>query len=85
MDTKKLLNDYVTARTNQVGKFPDIIQKGMDTISGDIPFKLKLAITLSEMITFSSHIRKPIQLHDGTIVPTNAITFALSASGTSKD
>lgn len=85
METKKLLKDFIDARTNAQDSYPSIIRKGMDTIQGDIPFKLKLAITLSELITFSSHLRKPIQLHDGTLVPTNAIVFALSASGTSKD
>ncbi len=85
METKKLLEDFVKSRTSKVDSFPSIVRKGMDTIQGDIPFKLKLAITLSELITFSSHLRKPIRLHDGTIVPTNAIVFALSASGTSKD
>ncbi len=85
MDTKKLLKDYIDSKTSKQRPYPDIVGKAMDTIQGDIPFKLKLAIVLSELITFSSHLRKPIMLHDGTIVPTNAIVFALSASGTSKD
>jgi hypothetical protein len=85
MSTKQLLDTYVRDRTSNLGPFPDIVQKGINTISGDVPYKLKLAITLSELITFSSHLRKPIKLYDGTLVPTNAIVFALSASGTSKD
>ena len=85
MSTKQLLDTYVRDRTAKLGPFPDIVQKGINTISGDVPYKLKLAITLSELITFSSHMRKPIALYDGTLVPTNAIVFALSASGTSKD
>lgn len=85
MSTKQLLDTYVRDRTANLGPFPEIVQKGINTISGDVPYKLKLAITLSELITFSSHLRKPIKLYDGTLVPTNAIVFALSASGTSKD
>lgn len=85
METIDLLDEFVKMRTNKLSPFPEIVQKGMDTIAGEIPFKLKLAITLSELITFSSHLRKPIKLYDGTLVPTNAIVFALSASGTSKD
>lgn len=85
MDTKDLLEGYVKERTKNLGPFPDIVQKGIDTIDGEVPFKLKLAITLAELITFGSHLRKPIKLYDGTLVPTNAIVFALSASGTSKD
>lgn len=85
MSTLDLLNSYVRDRTLKLGAFPDIVQKGINTISGEVPYKLKLAITLAELITFSSHLRKPIKLYDGTLVPTNAIVFALSASGTSKD
>ena len=55
MSTKKLLDDYIKARTTKLDTYPDIVRKGMDTIQGNIPFKLKLAITLSELITFSSH------------------------------
>lgn len=85
MSTLQLLDSYVKSRTGKLGPFPDIVQKGINTISGEVPYKLKLAITLSELITFSSHLRKPIKLYDGTLVPTNAIVFALSPSGTSKD
>ena len=85
MNTKKLLQEYIEQRTGKLDSYPDIIRKGMDTIQGNIPFKLKLAIVLSELIAFSSHLRKPLQLHDGTIVPTNAIVFALAGSGLSKD
>ena len=85
METSELLEAYIQKRTSELSPFPDIVQKGINTIAGEIPFKLKLAITLSELITFSSHLRKPIELYDGTLVPTNAIVFALSASGTSKD
>lgn len=85
MDNKKIFQDFLDERTSKVDSYPEIVKKGMDTIQGDIPFKLKLSITLSELVTFSSHLRKPIELHDGTKVPTNAIVFALSGSGTSKD
>jgi len=83
--TKELLDNYIKDRTAHLGPYPKIVERGINTIAGEVPFKLKLAITLSELITFSSHLRKPIELFDGTLVPTNAIVFALSASGTSKD
>jgi hypothetical protein len=85
MESKKLLDDYIKERTSKLDAYPDMVKKGMDTIQGSVPFKLKLAITLSELITFSSHLRKSIELHDGTLVPTNAIVFALAGSGLSKD
>lgn len=85
MNTFKLLEDYVQLRTGDCPQFPLIVEQGMNTVSGEVPYKLKLAIVVSELITFVSHIRKPIKLYDGTLVPVNMITFALSASGTSKD
>jgi len=85
MDTFELLDKYIKDRTDKLGAFPDIVQKGVNTIAGEVPFKLKLAVTLAELITFSSHLRKPIKLYDGTLVPTNAIVFALAGSGESKD
>jgi len=85
MDTGKLLKDYIDARCNPLDTFPSIVTKGINTIAGDIPYKLKVTIALSELITFSSHLRKSIVLYDGTLVPTNAIVFALSGSGEGKD
>lgn len=85
MNTRELLKNYIFERTSKQSKFPEIIKRGMDTVSGEVPFKLKLAITVSELVTFVSHTRKPIKLYDDTLVPINAIVFALSASGTSKD
>jgi len=85
MSNKQLLQSYVEERTARTPRYPKIVGLSMDTIAGEVPFKLKLAITLSELITFVSHLRKSIKLYDGTLVPVNAIVFALSASGTSKD
>jgi hypothetical protein len=85
MSTFDMLEKYVNDKCKPFSDFPPVVQKGINTIAGEIPFKLKLAITLSELITFSSHLRKSIKLFDNTLVPTNAIVFALSGSGTSKD
>lgn len=85
METKELLEKYVFEKIANEPQVPDIVLMGMDTISGDVPYRLKLGIVLSELITFASHTRKNIELYDGTLVPVNAIVFAASASGTSKD
>lgn len=85
METKELLENYVFDKIAGLPEIPPIVEMGMDTISGEVPYRLKLAIVLSELITFASHTRKNIELYDGTIVPVNAIVFAASASGTSKD
>jgi len=85
MDTLELLRNYIDERTGKLNDLPDIVTKGIDALPKSINFNLKLAITLSELITLASHLRKPIELYDGTLVPTNAIVFALSGSGTNKD
>lgn len=81
MTNKELLQTYVESRTSEYPLYPEIVALAIDTIAGEVPFRLKLAIALSELTTFASHLRKPIRLYDGTLVPTNAIVFALSASG----
>ena len=83
--TKQLLSDYIDKCCGKLDTYPAVVVKAMDCISGQMPFKMKLAITLSELITFTSHLRKPIELHDGTAVPVNAIFFILAGSGASKD
>ena len=85
MNTKQILEEYVFDKISGKSEIPEIVSLGMDTISGDVPYRLKLAIVLSELITFASHTRKNIELYDGTLVPINAIVFAASPSGTSKD
>lgn len=84
-ETKKILGDYIDKCCSKVDTYPAVVVKAMDCISGQMPFKMKLAITLSELMTFTSHLRKPIELHDNTIVPVNSIFFILAGSGASKD
>lgn len=83
--TKKLLGDYISNHCSSVDTYPSVVVKAMDCIAGQMPFKMKLAITLSELMSFTSHLRKPIELHDSTIVPVNSIFFVLAGSGASKD
>lgn len=85
MDTKNLLESYIKEKTKKYNDLPEVITKGMEIITGQVPEKLKLAVVLSELITFCSHLRKSAELGDGTKVPSNAFVFALSASGTAKD
>ena len=85
MSTYKLLENYVKNKTLERPDYPVIIEQGMDTVAGEVPFKLKLSIVVAELVTFVSHMRKSIALYDGTLVPINAIVFALSDSGNSKD
>jgi len=60
-------------------------ERMLATISQEAPYKMKLMMTVTELVIFTSHLRKPIQLLDGTIVPINIMSFVLAASGRSKD
>ena len=50
-----------------------------------IPLRFKQTLAVSELMLFASHLRRNIQHWDSTSVPTNAITFILSTSGSGKD
>lgn len=85
MSTKNMLETYLKENRVFQKEVHPMVTKAIKTISGEVPYRLKLSIALSELITLTSHLRKNIILHDGTIVPCNAITFALAKSGISKD
>jgi len=82
---KKMLKKELVTNGALSGRLPDFVHKLISVITGEIPEHLKVSIALSELITFTSHLRKHIQIHDGTLVPCNAITFSLAKSGVSKD
>ena len=84
--TDKVLSAYIDSRTQHLDSYPDVVRKAVDTIVGQgVSPRLKLGVALSELITLVSHLRKPIVLFDGTLVPVNAISVILSPSGSSKD
>ena len=85
MSTKSMLKAYIVERGGFTKEIHPMVESTLKVISGEVPERLKMSITLSELITFTSHLRKNIILHDGTEVPCNAIVFALSGSGTAKD
>jgi len=85
MTTKEMLYKHLESKGVFNGGIHPIVNTALDTISGEVPYRLKLSIALSELITLTSHMRKNIKLFDGTIVPCNAIVFALAGSGVSKD
>ena len=83
--TKDMLETYLKENGAFKTETHPLVTKAINCIGGEVPYRLKLSIALSELITLTSHMRKSIELHDGTIVPCNAITFALAGSGVSKD
>ena len=85
MTTLNMLESHLKTNGAFTNEVHPLVNTAISTISGEVPYKLKLSIALSELITLTSHMRKPIELHDGTLVPCNAITFALARSGVAKD
>ena len=66
------------------GKYPTIIQVGMDTVSTNAPEKMKALMIATELLVFASNLRKPIMWKRSTI-PVNAISFIIAGSGIGKD
>ena len=53
--------------------------------SNTIPFRMKLAIAVSEIVRFASQFRTNINHWNGSSIPINAITFCIAKSGAAKD
>ncbi|OCR88089.1 hypothetical protein CFT13S00388_02680 [Campylobacter fetus subsp. testudinum] len=65
---------------------PKFLSELIDTIPNNgIDNKMKLTIAISEIILFASQFRRNILHWNGSLIPINAITFCISASGTGKD
>lgn len=50
-----------------------------------VPEKMKTIFALSHLSQYASQFRRSIQLWDGTLVPTNNISFVIADSGANKD
>jgi hypothetical protein len=85
MDIYNQLQKYLEDRKAFSNEIPDIIQRTMDTISQNASYDLKLIIALTELVVTAGHFHKHLQLPEGTLVPTNTISFVLAGSGRSKD
>jgi len=84
-DTLTITKEYLIKRNAFTKKFHPLLSATMDLLATDIPNHLRLSISLSELITLTSQFRKHVKLHDGTLVPCNAISLGLYGSGISKD
>lgn len=57
-----------------------------DTVTGDVSYNMKLSIAVSELMLYASQFRRYIKLPpDKTLIPVNALSFVLAASGANKD
>jgi hypothetical protein len=79
-EVKKDLEDLGYFKDSQN---PFVVQLA-NCLPDSVPYKMRLAVAVSETVTFASMFRCNIEVGLSKI-PTNAITFILSNSGTSKD
>jgi len=61
------------------------LQYAVKCISQQASYKMKLMMAASELVLFTSHLRKPILNSEGTTIPVNIFSFILAKSGASKD
>ena len=65
---------------------PDIVKSIANSIpSTTIPYRMKLAFAISEIILYASQFKINIQHWNHSVIPVNAITFGIAKSGASKD
>lgn len=68
------------------GNLPEIILAIADSIpSQTIPYRMKIALAMSELILFTSQFRINIKHWNDSIIPINSIMFCIAKSGASKD
>lgn len=82
----QLLKDDLIASGAFSGTLPDIVRQTVDSINNpQAPYRFKLTIAASELVLFASHLRRNIKHWNGSMIPINAISFAIAASGFGKD
>jgi len=65
------------------GEYPMEFLAASKVIPGNIPEKMKVLMSATELVVYAGHLRKPIDWH-GTIVPVNMISFLIGGSGSGK-
>ena len=68
------------------GNMPEIVTAIADSIpSQTIPYRMKIALAISEIMLFISQFKINIEHWNGSIIPINSIMFCIAKSGASKD
>lgn len=80
--TKQTLND-LNAFSAELPPIVDLVVKSIPI--NNIPDKMKLIISISEIVTFASQFRRNIWHWDGFELPINATAFVVAKSGAGKD
>lgn len=82
--------DMLTKEINSLNLFegntPEIVKAIADSIpSQTIPYRMKVALAVSEIMLFISQFRINIRHWNDSIIPINSIMFCIAKSGASKD
>jgi hypothetical protein len=86
MNDKLMFKEELDKNNVFSGKLPEILIQLAGSINNyRIPYRMKLAIAVSEFILFFSQFQKKIKLYDGALIPINSITFCIAGSGAGKD
>ena len=82
----KLLEEDLKKDGVFTSEIPEIFTAIVDAIPNQlITYRMKLTIATSEAILFASQLRRNIHHWNGSMIPINAITFSIAASGDGKD
>jgi len=64
-------------------EYPKVFEVASEVIPSNIPEKMRILMTASELTVFAGHLRKPIMWH-GAKIPVNIIAFLVGGSGAGK-
>ena len=68
------------------GNIPEIVTTIANSIpSQSIPYRMKMALAISEIMLFTSQFKMNIKHWNDSIIPINSIMFCVAKSGASKD
>ena len=66
-----------------IKEYPKVFEVASEVIPSNIPEKMRILMTASELTVFAGHLRKPIMWH-GSRIPINIIAFLVGGSGAGK-
>ena len=64
-------------------KYPKVFEAASAVIPSNIPEKMRMLMTATELTVYAGHLRKPINWH-GSKIPVNMIAFLVGGSGAGK-
>ena len=86
MSMLDMLEKEINNRNVFDGNIPEIVKAVANSIpSQTIPYRMKLAIAVSEIMLYASQFRINIKHWNDSIIPINSIMFCIAKSGASKD